>query len=137
MNRRTFVQGASALMVIASQTPVRGATAVADIQPFKIAIPQTDIAELKTRLAAARWPVEVEPDNWDRGIPGGYLKQLAQAWHDLDWHAVEAELNRYEQVMVEHDGAQVHAFHIRSPHENALPLIQVVIQKNLSTAQQR
>jgi pimeloyl-ACP methyl ester carboxylesterase len=123
MNRRTFVQGAGALMVIASQTPVRGATDMADIQPFKIAIPQVEIDGLKTRLATARWPVEVEPDSWDRGIPGGYLKQLVQAWHDRDWHEVEVELNRHEQVMIAHDGAQVHAFHIRSPHENALPLV--------------
>lgn len=93
------------------------------ITPFKIAIPEADIAGLKSRLAMARWPVEVEPDTWERGIPGSYLRQLAQAWHDLDWRAVEARLNRYDQVLIDHDGAQVHAFHIRSPHENALPLV--------------
>lgn len=94
-----------------------------DITQFKLAIPEADLADLRARLAAARWPVEVEPDSWDRGIPGGYLRHLAQAWHDLDWRAVEERLNRYEQVMIEHDGAGVHAFHIRSPHVDALPLV--------------
>ncbi len=94
-----------------------------DIADFKIAIPEADTADLKARLAAARWPVEVEPESWERGIPGGYLRQLAETWSRLDWRAVEARLNAYEQVTVEHDGAQVHAFHIRSPHQDALPLV--------------
>jgi pimeloyl-ACP methyl ester carboxylesterase len=96
---------------------------MSNVTAFKIAIPEADIADLKARLAAARWPVEVEPDTWERGIPGTYLGQIAQAWHDLDWRAVEDKLNRYEQVTIEHDGAQVHAFHVRSPHEQALPLV--------------
>lgn len=123
MNRRTFLQTAGALALSAAHAPAYGATEMTDITAFKIAIPQADVADLKARLAAARWPVEVEPGNWDRGIPGGYLRALAEAWRNLDWRAVEAKLNAYEQVMVEHDGAQVHAFHIRSPHENALPLV--------------
>lgn len=94
-----------------------------DIKAFEIAIPEADIADLKARLAAARWPVEVEPESWERGIPGGYLRKLAKAWGELDWRAVEAGLNRHEQVMIEHAGAKVHAFHIRSPHNEALPLV--------------
>lgn len=122
MHRRTFIQGVS-LLAVASCTPVLGANEMNDITPFKIAIPEADIADLRARLDAARWPVEVEPDSWDRGIPGGYLRQLAQAWHDLDWQEVGTELNRYEQVMIEDDGGMVHAFHVRSPHEEALPLV--------------
>jgi epoxide hydrolase len=123
MNRRTFIQTGTALVLAAAHTPVRGAPEMNDIFEFKTAIPDAEITDLRARLATARWPVEVEPDTWDRGIPGGYLKQLAQAWHDLDWRAVEDRLNQYEQVMIEHDGARVHAFHIRSPHEQALPLV--------------
>lgn len=122
MNRRTLLTTAGAL-VLATQTHAFGATAMTHITDFKIAIPEADIADLKARIAGARWPVEVEPETWERGIPGGYLRQLAEAWGKLDWRAVEAKLNTYEQVMIEHDGASVHAFHIRSPHEGALPLV--------------
>ena len=99
MNRRTFLQTAGALALSVAHAPAYGATEMNDITAFKIAIPQADVAELKARLAAARWPVEVEPETWDRGIPGGYLRALAEAWRNLDWRAVETKLNAYEQVI--------------------------------------
>ena len=89
MNRRTVLQSAGAL-VLASTLPVEGASQMSDVTPFKIAIPDSDVTDLKARLATARWPVEVEPETWDRGIPGGYLRHLSEAWRDLDWRAVEA-----------------------------------------------
>lgn len=92
-------------------------------KPHKIAIADADIADLKNRLRSARWPVEVAPDTWERGIPGGYLRQLAERWEAFDWRAKEAELNQYDQVMLEFEGEQIHAFHIRSKHANATPLV--------------
>ena len=92
-------------------------------KPFKLAIADADIADLRHRLRSARWPVEVAPDTWERGIPGGYLRQLAERWVAFDWRAKEAELNRYDQVMLDFEGAQIHAFHIRSRHADAMPLV--------------
>lgn len=123
MNRRDFLQAATAFTLAATHTPTTGAAEMTDVTPFEIAIPEADIADLEARLAGARWPTEVEPGTWDRGIPGDYLRQLAQAWREFDWRAVEARLNRYQQVLIEHDGGRVHAFHVRSKHENALPLV--------------
>jgi epoxide hydrolase len=123
MTRRSFIQAVSALALASVQTSATGAAPMTTANPFKLAIPDTDIADLKARLAAARWPTEVEPDSWNRGVPGAYLRYLAEAWRDFDWRATEATLNRYDQVMIEHEGAKVHAFHVRSPHTEALPLV--------------
>lgn len=94
-----------------------------DISPFKIAIPDAELADLRERLASARWPAEVDPDSWQRGVPGAHLRRIAERWQAFDWRAAEAELNRYDQLMVAHEGGKVHAFHIRSPHPEATPLV--------------
>lgn len=93
-------------------------------KPFKLAISDADLADLQTRLRMARWPVEVAPESWERGVPGAYLKHLAERWSDgFNWRAQEAMLNQYDQVMLEHEGVEIHAFHIRSRHQHAVPLV--------------
>lgn len=91
--------------------------------PFKLSIADSDIADLKARLASARWPVEVDPGSWQRGVPGAYLRHVAEHWQGMDWRAMESRLNQYQQVLFEHDGQTMHAFHVRSPHETATPLV--------------
>lgn len=93
------------------------------VTPFKIAISEAEVAGLKARLETARWPTEVAPESEERGISGAALRRLADRWQALDWRAVEDLLNRFEQVMIEHEGEQVHAFHIRSPRADAVPLV--------------
>ncbi len=94
------------------------------IQPFRIDIPQADIEYLHSRLANARWPGELPGVAWDRGIPLGYLKELAEYWRtQYDWRAQEALLNQYPQFTTEIDGQRIHFLHVRSDHPGARPLL--------------
>ena len=94
------------------------------VSPFKLNISDRDLDDLKARLEGARWPVEVAPETDERGIPGQTLKALADHWlKTFDWRAEEARINAHEQVMVEHEGKSMHAFHIRSANPAATPLV--------------
>jgi len=94
------------------------------MRPFRIETPQAEIDELHRRIAATRWPGELPDVGWDRGIPLGYVKELADYWlNRFDWRAAEAKLNRYPQFVTEIDGVDVHFMHVRSPEPGATPLI--------------
>jgi epoxide hydrolase len=94
------------------------------IQPFRIEIPQADVDYLHGRLASARWPGELPGAGWSRGIPLGYLKELAEHWHTgYDWRAQEAQLNQYPQFTTEIDGQRIHFLHVRSGQPGAKPLL--------------
>ncbi|HLJ99158.1 MAG TPA: epoxide hydrolase N-terminal domain-containing protein, partial [Streptosporangiaceae bacterium] len=94
------------------------------MRPFRIVIPQAELDDLRRRLAATRWPAELPADGWDRGVPPGYLKELADYWRTgYDWRAAEAELNRYPQFIDSIDGVDVHFLHVRSPEPEATPVI--------------
>jgi pimeloyl-ACP methyl ester carboxylesterase len=94
------------------------------MRPFRIQIPQAELDDLRDRLARTRWPDELPGVGWSRGVPLGYLKELAEYWRTrYDWRAWEAKLNAYPQFTTTIDGAQVHFLHVRSPEPNALPLI--------------
>jgi pimeloyl-ACP methyl ester carboxylesterase len=94
------------------------------MEPFRVEIPQADLDDLHRRLAAARWPAELPDVGWDRGVPRGYLEELAEYWRTgFDWRAAEARLNRLPQFTTEIDGANVHFAHVRSPEPDALPLL--------------
>lgn len=94
------------------------------MRPFEIDIPQSQLDDLKQRLAATRWPDEMPGVGWTRGVPLGYLKELAEYWRtQYDWRAAEAQLNQYPQFLTSIDGVQVHFLHVRSPELNAMPMI--------------
>jgi pimeloyl-ACP methyl ester carboxylesterase len=95
-----------------------------DITPFRIAIPEGDLDDLHRRLRQTRWP-EAEPvDDWSQGIPLAYVRELCDYWRsDYDWRASETRLNHFPQFTTEIDGLDIHFVHVRSRHENALPLI--------------
>ena len=94
------------------------------MQPFRIDIPQADIDDLRRRLADTRWPDELPDVGWDRGVPVGYLQELAEYWRDsYDWRAAEAGLNAHPQFVTEIDGAPIHFIHVTSPEPNAVPLL--------------
>jgi hypothetical protein len=96
----------------------------ATIQPFRIAIPQTDLDDLRERLARTRWPDELPDVGWTRGVPLGYLQELAEYWRSTyDWRAWEAKLNAYPQFTTTIDGQRIHFLHVRSPEPDATPLI--------------
>jgi len=95
-----------------------------NIKPFKIAIPQTELNDLQDRIQATRWPHEIKDSGWERGVPPGYARKLAEYWlQAFDWRKQEAWLNNYDQFMVEIDGQPIHFFHVKSKEENALPLM--------------
>ncbi|WP_406314478.1 epoxide hydrolase 1 [Streptosporangium sp. NBC_01639] len=95
-----------------------------EIRPFRIDVPQADLDDLRDRLARTRWPRQLPGEGWSRGVPVGYIKDLAEYWHSgYDWRAHEARLNRFPQFVTEIDGQHVHFLHVRSPEPGALPLI--------------
>jgi len=94
------------------------------IRPFRIDIPQADLDDLRQRLHRTRWPDELPGLGWTRGVPLGYLKQLAGYWADgYDWRKQEARLNEFPQFTTTIDAANIHFLHVRSPEPDALPLI--------------
>ncbi|MEU2282406.1 epoxide hydrolase family protein [Streptomyces sp. NPDC013178] len=94
------------------------------MHPFRIDIPQEQLDDLRRRLEAARWPDELPGVGWSRGVPLGYLKELAEYWRtSFDWRAAEARLNAHPQFVTEIDGAPVHFLHITSPEPDATPLL--------------
>jgi pimeloyl-ACP methyl ester carboxylesterase len=95
-----------------------------NIQPFRIEIGQADVDDLHRRLAGARWPGELPGAGWTRGVPLGYLKELAGYWRTgYDWRAAEARLNSYPQFVTEIDGQRIHFLHVRSSRPDAKPLL--------------
>ena len=95
-----------------------------DVRPFRIAVPDDDLADLRRRLAATRWPEAECVDDWSQGIPLSYTRELAAYWADgYDWRARESALNRFDQFTTEIDGLDIHFIHQRSPHADAFPLI--------------
>jgi epoxide hydrolase len=90
------------------------------ISPFRIEIPQADLDYLNGRLASARWPGELPGTGWTRGVPLGYLRELAEHWRTrYDWRAAEARLNSYPQFTTEIDGQRIHFVYVRSGQPGA------------------
>ncbi|QLY32417.1 epoxide hydrolase family protein [Nocardia huaxiensis] len=94
------------------------------IRPFRIDIPQRDLDDLNERLARARFAPQLPGQDWERGVPTEYLRELTEYWRtEFDWRAQEAALNEFPQFRTEIDGLDVHFLHVRSPEPNAVPLI--------------
>src|SRR3954465_5636053 len=94
------------------------------IRPFTIEIPQADLEDLRARLAATRWPEKEPVDDLSQGVPLALVQKVARYWHDeYDWRRCEARLNAYPQFVTEIDDLDIHFVHVRSKHEDALPLV--------------
>ncbi|MFI9328679.1 epoxide hydrolase family protein [Kitasatospora sp. NPDC052868] len=94
------------------------------MRPFRIDVPQAALDDLDRRLAATRWPGELPGTGWQRGVPQGYLKELAEYWRTgFDWRKTEEHLNSFPQFLTEIDGVDIHFVHVRSPEPDAVPLI--------------
>ncbi|MGZ4906934.1 MAG: epoxide hydrolase family protein [Halobacteriota archaeon] len=94
------------------------------IRPFRVDIPEEAIANLRRRIAATRWPDKETVADTSQGVPLALIQELARYWGtDYDWRKCEAKLNALPQFMTEIDGLDVHFIHVRSKHENALPII--------------
>ncbi|MEU0854742.1 MULTISPECIES: epoxide hydrolase family protein [Streptomyces] len=94
------------------------------IRPFRVAVPEGELEDLRSRLDRTRWPDELPGAGWEYGVPVSYLRELARYWrHEYDWRAAETRLNRWPQFTTAIDGANLHFAHIRSPEPDATPLI--------------
>ncbi len=100
------------------------ATSNVAVRPFKANIPESDITDLHQRLAATRWPSKELAADRSQGVQLATLQELTRYWlTEYDWRKSEARLNSLPQFVTEIDGVDIHFIHVRSPHENALPLI--------------
>jgi hypothetical protein len=98
-----------------------GATA---IRPFTVEIPEAEIEALRARIAATRWPSKELVADRSQGVQLATLQELARYWMtEYDWRRCEAKLNALQQFTTEIDGVEIHFIHVRSPHEDAMPLI--------------
>jgi len=96
----------------------------ASIRPFRVEVAQTEIDDLKRRILATRWPTKETVSDASQGVQLATMQQLANYWATKhDWRVIEARLNSFPQFLTEIDGVDIHFLHIRSKHEDALPMI--------------
>jgi pimeloyl-ACP methyl ester carboxylesterase len=94
------------------------------MRPYRIDIPDDDLADLRNRIERVRWAPEPAGGDTGYGVPVARVQELAGHWLDhYDWRDWEAQLNAYPQVMVTIDGANMHVLHVKSPEPGALPLV--------------
>src|SRR6187399_2661102 len=95
-----------------------------DIRSFQIKVPQEQVDDLRNRIAATRWPTKELVEDRSQGVQLATLRELARFWTtEYDWRKCEARLNALPQFTTEIDGVDIHFIHVKSRHENALPLI--------------
>jgi pimeloyl-ACP methyl ester carboxylesterase len=95
-----------------------------DIRPFHVNVPETELIELRRRINATRWPDRETVTDSSQGVQLATMQKLARYWAtDYDWRKVETKLNALPQFITTIDGLDIHFIHVRSKHENALPLI--------------
>ena len=95
-----------------------------DVRAFHIEVPEEELADLRRRIAATRWPSKELVDDRSQGVQLATMQALARYWvNEYDWRKAEAKLNALPQFTTEIDGIEIHFIHVKSEHENALPLI--------------
>jgi pimeloyl-ACP methyl ester carboxylesterase len=133
-NRRAFLAGAAAAGALglaamaraAGAGPAPAAEGAPDnaIRPFRIEVPDEALADLQRRLAATRWPDKELVDDQSQGVQLATMQKVVAYWrHGYDWRKAEARLNGLPQFITKIDGIDIHFIHVRSKHDNALPLI--------------
>jgi pimeloyl-ACP methyl ester carboxylesterase len=94
------------------------------LRPFRVNVPETELAELRRRISATRFPEQETVADFSQGVPLTTIQKIARYWAtEYDWRKVEAKLNALPNFITEIDGLDIHFIHVRSKHENALPLI--------------
>jgi pimeloyl-ACP methyl ester carboxylesterase len=137
-SRRTFIRAASAASgagilsagLVPAQESAKKAPLLAlpaatkDVTPFKVHVPQAELDDLKKRLAAARWPDRGPAADWSEGVPLAKAQALIEYWRTrYDWRRAESSLNALPQFRTQIDGLGIYFIHVRSKHDNALPII--------------
>src|ERR671914_2824575 len=95
-----------------------------EVRPYRIDVPEEELADLRRRIAATRWPSKELVEDRSQGVQLATMQELTRYWvTDYDWRKAEAKLNALPQFVTEIDGVDIHFIHVRSKHEGALPLI--------------
>ena len=114
----------AATVVGVSSAPAAAEDHGTAIRPFRVNVPEADLADLRRRLAATRWPTKELVEDRSQGVQLATLKELARYWStEYDWRKAEAKLNAYPQFVTKIDGVDIHFIHVKSRHPNAMPLI--------------
>src|SRR5471030_1091554 len=94
------------------------------IRPLRVHAPEAQLADLRRRIKATRWPERETVTDSSQGVPLAMIQKLAHHWAtDYDWRKCEAKLNALPQFITEIDGLDIHFIHVRSKHDNAMPMI--------------
>src|SRR5262249_54029127 len=94
------------------------------VRPFTVDIPDEALEDLRRRIAATNWPEKETVADQSQGVPLALIQELARYWAtEYDWRTCEDALNALPQFITEIDGLDIHFIHVRSQHQNALPLI--------------
>jgi pimeloyl-ACP methyl ester carboxylesterase len=94
------------------------------LRPFTIDIPEADLADMRARIAATRWPEKEGVEDASQGVQLATMQAVARYWlNEYDWRKCEARLNSVPQFVTEIDGLDIHFVHVRSKHEDALPIV--------------
>ncbi len=94
------------------------------IRPFHVNVPEAELTELRRRVKATKWPERETVTDQSQGVQLATIQELARYWAtEYDWRKIEAKMNALPQFITEIDGLDIHFLHVRSKHENALPLI--------------
>ena len=132
-NRRTVLAATASAAAFGFASAVPGAATPAQsgategdnaIRAFRIDVPEEVLVDLRRRIAATRWPERETVTNQSQGVQLATMQSLARYWAtDYEWRKIEAKLNALPQFVTEIDGLDIHFIHVRSNHQNALPLI--------------
>jgi len=95
-----------------------------EIHPFRIAVAEAELADLQARLDRTRWPEREVVADWSQGVPLDYTRELCEYWaHGYDWRRFEVAINAHPNFITEIDGLDIQFAHIRSPHDDATPMV--------------
>ncbi len=123
VTRRTLLAAAATAGAVGMIPQAFAASEATAIKPFKFRASDEQLIDLHRRVAATRWPDEENVADDSQGVRLETIKKLAKHWKHHDWRNVEARLNAFPQFTTEIDGLDIHFIHVKSKHENALPII--------------
>jgi pimeloyl-ACP methyl ester carboxylesterase len=124
MRRNLLAAGAAAGAMALFPEALYAANNAGNIRPFKANIPDSDLADLRQRLARTRWPGKETVADESQGVRLARMQQLVQYWgSEYDWRKGEAKLNALPMFVTEIDGLDIQFIHVRSRHKNAMPMI--------------
>ncbi|QWW70517.1 epoxide hydrolase family protein [Rhizobium sp. WYJ-E13] len=124
VTRRTLLAAATAVGAVGMLPgTLTASTTSPDIKPFKFSATDEQLKDLQRRVEATRWPDRETVSDDTQGVRLDTIQKVAKYWRAHDWRKVEARLNSFPQFMTEIDGLDIHFIHVKSKHENALPII--------------